>query len=646
LRDFDATKREILDRVSLLEVVSQHVELKQRGGSHGGGRYVGLCPFHSEKTPSFNVSPEKGFFKCFGCGKGGDLFTFVQWIDHVSFGEALRMLADRAGVDLGRHNNPASSLAKGGLNGDSVQPSRTDLAKVNEWACGYFRKQLLNSNAARHAREYVRSRGIGKEIEDRFEIGFAGEDVTEFTRCAGQAGWNAALLTAADLLREGDDGHRYATFRNRLMFPIRDAMNRVVGFGGRTLGEDRAKYLNTRQTPLFEKGKGLYGIVQARRRIGEVKRAVVVEGYTDCIIAHQAGFGETLATLGTALTTMQVDLIRRYAGTCVFMFDADEAGERAADRAITVAMPRYLTVKLAQIPEGKDPADFLQSHRPEEFAAMLDSACDALQFKWDRMLQRFDGSNDARSRHNAVTEFIGIVASACDSAVLDPIGRGLIVNKMAGLLSVETVEIHRLIRQSCSSRSHGQLDHDQGKAEVNSENQQDRPDSDQSNLVRILEVLLNEPGLWSMARDDFEPDRFDSARDGRIAAVVVELAGQYGEFDLSEVMARCENPLDTQRVVELAQRGADRGNYERTLTVALEGVRQVRAARQVATLRGSVIRELNSQSMETPAKTEATDSYFAGVKQHHHFAGARLIGRGANYTGSTGESESSPEKVK
>ncbi|MCH8967155.1 MAG: DNA primase, partial [Planctomycetes bacterium] len=324
MHDFELKKRQITDRLDILAVASQHVRLKR-----SGRRWVGLCPFHSEKTPSFTVTPDLGLFKCFGCGKGGDLFSFVQMRENVPFGEAFRMLADRAGVEL-----------VAGPTERSQGPGRVDVAKVNEWALRFFRANLTSAELGKNARDYLRGRGFSDEIVERFELGLATDGAPAIKDAAKRAGFDAPLLLGADLVREGDSGGAYETFRNRLIFPIRDATGRVVGFGGRTLVDDRAKYLNTRQTVLFDKGRGLYGIHQARTAVQERGRAVVVEGYTDCLAAHQAGFTETVATLGTAMTESQVDLLRRDSDAIILRFDSDDAGEAAADRAIHVALPR------------------------------------------------------------------------------------------------------------------------------------------------------------------------------------------------------------------------------------------------------------------------------------------------------------------
>ena len=238
MHSFESKKREILDRVDIVDVVSEHVSLKRRGRS-----WVGLCPFHNEKTPSFTVSSERGTFKCFGCGKGGDVFSFVQTRENVAFMDAFRILADRAGVELIQASGTAAS-----------GPSRSDLASVNAWGTKFFRARLRHETIGASARHYLDGRGISAESAERFCIGLAANGLPDLRSAAEQAGIDVKMLIAADLIRKSEDGRTYETFRDRLIFPIRDATKRVVGFGGRTLVDDRAKYLNTRQTSL---GQGI-----------------------------------------------------------------------------------------------------------------------------------------------------------------------------------------------------------------------------------------------------------------------------------------------------------------------------------------------------------------------------------------------------
>ena len=554
LHAFETRKSQILDRVDILDLVSEHVSLKQRGP-----RWVGLCPFHSEKTPSFTVRPDMGFFKCFGCGKGGDVFSFVQFRENVSFVESMRMLADRAGVEMGDAGQT-----------DASGPSRADVARVNAWAMKFFQGQLLNPQVGRSAREYVAGRKISDEMVERFGIGLATGESPGLQEAAARAGIANTLLVEADLLRRGESGDLYETFRNRLMFPIRDATNRVVGFGGRTLGDDRAKYLNTRQNLLFDKGRGLYGIDLARQVMSDRGRVVVVEGYTDVVACHQAGFTEAVATLGTAMTEMQVDLLRRYTDRIILLFDSDEAGTAAADRAIQVALPRCVAVQLARIPDGKDPSEFLGRGGVEDFSDVLNGAVDALEFKWTQTRRRFQGGQRDGQRREAVMDFLRVVAGGIDTNAVDAIQRGLLVNQVAHLLRMDRGEVDRMMTRLRSRRESRPATEQAPAVAV-------RPvaerGAEQAAWTTLLEVLLNEPGVLADLDDLPDVGRIVDERDQRIAAVVRSLFAELGEFRLADVLARLNDPLEVERVMVLAHRGAERGNYEQTFGVNVERIR-------------------------------------------------------------------------
>lgn len=584
MNDLDSIKAEITARVGLVDVASEHVSLIRRGG-----RLVGLCPFHNEKTPSFYVSPDKGFFKCFGCGRGGDVFTFVMLRENVDFGEALRILADRAGVQLKR--STGGGVPKG--------VDRVDLARINAWAADYFHRCLKNPHVGASAARYLDTRGVQPPSVARFMLGFAGDDLNGLTAAARGAGISVDGLVAADLARRGERGDLYCTFRNRVMFPIRDAMNRVVGFGGRTLGDDPAKYLNTRQTVLFDKSRVLYGVDQARTPMTQSGRSVVVEGYLDCIAAHQAGFAETVATLGTAMSEAHVQLLRRYAGVSVFLFDADSAGEAAAERALRVALPRHLEVKLARVPDGKDPADFLQAHSGQDFAGVLNSAVDALEFKWNLTLRRFEGGGGGRARNEAVDELLTHLRDASQSGSLDEISRGAIFARLAGLAEIPVADVHRLYDRrmrrpvSRSSPAAGP-----NAAATPAEVDDQARDEEQDGLRIMLEVLLNEPGLFEAVRDVFAPQRFRDRGDARIAQVVADLAETVGEFHLAEVIARFEDPQLTSRATELALAGERIGNFQRRLIE----VARTKVENAASTARGRSIQSVKQWAELAPTR--------------------------------------------
>lgn len=545
-----AIKEQIRNRVDLVELVSEHTALKRRGRN-----YTGLCPFHQEKTPSFSVNPDRQFFKCFGCGVGGDVFTFLQLRESVDFPEAIRILADRAGIDL----RPSERSAEG-------SSSRAEIGRINSWACGFFQKQLRDSPSGESAREYVRQRGMAPELVDRFGIGLAIGNSASLLQAALSAGFDRQLVVNAGLCKTNEEkGTQYDTFRDRLIFPIRDTMRRCIGFGGRTLVDAPAKYLNTPETALFDKSKTLYGIDLARDAIVEANSAIVVEGYTDCIAAHQHGFRNTVATLGTAATDSHMSSLRRYCETVILVFDSDAAGEAAADRALAVGLKHNLTISLASIPGAKDPADYLQTIGPKGFSGLLNSAVDALVFRWNRTRERYRSDDSAAGRREAVSEFVTLVSELAEFGVLDAIQQGIVIGQLGNLLSVPAEQVRSLLGRR------GGLARRSPTSAVDGRTEGGRPrDSEQVALVTVLGVLVNEPGLFDRVTDVFIPDRFADPAYRQIAECVCELAASTGEFCLAELLSSTQSVREAEILTDLATQGPATANRE----AVLEGARQ------------------------------------------------------------------------
>ncbi|MEK6797860.1 MAG: DNA primase [Planctomycetota bacterium] len=605
LNNLELKKRQILDRVDLYEVVAEQVALKR-----SGRRWLGLCPFHSEKSPSFTVSPELGLFKCFGCGRGGDVFSFVQLRENVPFMEAFRILADRAGISLDEPKATSSGVD---------EPGRGDIAKVNEWAARFFRAKLRDETIGRSAREYVAGRALSDAVVDGFGLGLAVPGGPSLRTSAAKAGFSDAILLAADLIRRGESGDSYDTFRDRLMFPIRDAGGRVLGFGGRTLIDDRAKYLNTSQNVLFDKGSTLYGIDVARKAMTDRRRAVVVEGYTDCLACHQCDVGEAVATLGTALTESHVNVLRRFCEEVILLFDSDQAGEAAAERAVRVAVPMSLRVRLARIPDGKDPCDYL-GHGSGAFSDVLNHAVDALELAWLTTLRRFGGGSSDGKRREAVLDFLRLVADASSTRAVDPIQRGLLINQVAHLLRMDRDEVRRMV-----TRTGQRPPRPSTATAVSTGAARSSPrDSEQSAWATVLEIGLNEPALLMSSFTELDPSRITDPRDRRIAAALLGASEELGAISLADMLARCGVEGDAARVEELARRGAERGRFAETLAIALERIAQRRTANEAEEDRELMLSP--SMNLNTDERlAEQTLRFAASVSQNRHFAPRRAI---------------------
>ncbi len=524
--------------------------------------------------------------------------------------ESMRILADRAGIEM----NEARPTGP-------TEPGRADLAKVNAWAVGFFRSQLLDAELGRFAQGYLRHRQVTDEMAERFQLGLAVDGDDRLQRAAGQKGIDRSLLLAADLIRQNERGRSYDTFRNRLMFPIRDTTGRAIGFGGRTLVEDRAKYLNTAQNALFDKGRSLYGIELARQALSERHRAIVVEGYTDCLAAHQAGFAETVATLGTALTEAQVGLLRRYCEEIIFLFDSDDAGEAAAERAIRVALPQCVTVRLAHIPDGQDPSDYLSHASADAFSDVLNKAVDALEFKWSRLRERYEGEAPNTRRHEAILDFLRVVAEGVETSAVDAIQRGLLVNQVAHLIGADRDEVSRLMRRFTRSRSTGKA---QGTGDAEPRRHSSAPDGEQAAWSRVLEVLLGEPTALRSVNDVPDIGRIADLRDRRIAQTVLELAGGLDGFSIADVLARCHDAADAERAAELARRGANLTRHGATLQSAFDRIAKAIEHEKLELYKQGLLRAETEHDTDVNG-TELREMIQNGVKKHRHFAPRRLI---------------------
>ena len=349
----------------------------------------------------------------------------------------------------------------------------------------------------------------------------------------------------------------------------------------------------------------------------------MVEGYTDCLAAHQAGFTETVATLGTAMTESQVDLLRRYCDEVILLFDSDQAGEAAADRAIRVALPRCLACRLARIPDGKDPSEFLNHLAgADAFSDVLNGAVPALEFKWLQTRERFGGDYSDAHRREAVLDFLRVVAEAADARMVDAIQRGLLVNQVAHLLQMPRSEVLRLMDRLRPRRREAAAPAQARKKQPSAVPQ----DGVQAAWTRVLEVLLNEPRACPAAEELPDMNGIADERDRRIARIVSGLIQQGGEYRLADVLARCEEPGDSDRVAALAQRGAHRGNFEATLQIALAQLG--RTARGYEVQRGKERFLRAGVGREAPSSAEAAhdqEMVSGGVKEHRHFVPRRLI---------------------
>ncbi|HKE37737.1 MAG TPA: DNA primase [Candidatus Baltobacteraceae bacterium] len=377
--------REIHARVDIANFIGEYVPLRKRGND-----LVGLCPFHSEKTPSFHVHPDRGFFKCFGCGVGGDVITFVQKLENVAFGEAVRVLAVKAGVEL-EPENPRAARARS---------EREAIYDANRLAAAFFAREL-QSDAGARARAYCEKRGFSAATIERFGLGYALDSWDALVRELQANDVDLVLAAKAGLLKPGQRGY-YDFYRDRLIVPTYATTGEVIAFGGRALGDAEPKYLNTAGTPVYTKGQHLYALNVARRAAQSDRTLIVVEGYLDCIAMHQAGFENAVAALGTSFTPEQATELRKYADYVYLCFDGDTAGNAAATKAVDVASKAIehtgSAVRIVLLPPGEDPDSFLRQHGAAALRDLLGRAKPAIEFKIDAEVDRLRAGFDTPAK--------------------------------------------------------------------------------------------------------------------------------------------------------------------------------------------------------------------------------------------------------
>jgi len=414
---------EVRSASDIIDVVSAYVRLKRRGKS-----YVGLCPFHQEKTPSFHVTPDKQMFYCFGCQEGGNIFTFLMKTEKVSFVEAVKTLANRAGIEL-----PVTESNR------TESTQHEQLFRANMIAARFYHNSLTQTSEGEYALEYFRKRGFTDETIKQFGLGYAPRGWQALINHAAEHGLDAEQLEKAGLAGKRDDGSMYDRFRGRAIFPILSTTGRVVAFAGRQLYDDDtlAKYINTPETPIYQKGKLLYGLSMTRDDIRKLEYAILVEGYTDLISMYQSGIKNVVATSGTALTEEQIRLLGRYAPAVVIVYDADSAGSAAALRGVELILEKGLDVKIAQLPEGEDPDSFVRNQGKEAFLDLIDDSTSFINFKASE-LQKQGLFTTPEGQTQAVRAIIETLAK-----IPDELKRNFYIKAIAERYDVYESTLHR-----------------------------------------------------------------------------------------------------------------------------------------------------------------------------------------------------------
>ena len=543
----DSFLRELAERNDIVEVVSEHVALTKRSGTN----MFGLCPFHSEKTPSFSVSPERQFYHCFGCGKGGSVIDFVMEVEKLPFQDAVQHLARRAGMTVPEEDGDRDTARR-----------RARLYELNREAARFFYGLLIGGTGGR-ARQYLDMRGISAATARIFGLGFAPDSWDTLARAMKQKGFSEEELVAAGLARSGKKGGVYDLFRDRLVFPVIDIRGQVIGFSGRILGDGEPKYLNTPETGVFSKSRNLYALNLANKsKSGYI---ILTEGNIDVVALHQAGFDSAVASLGTSLTPEQARLISRYVDRVIISYDADNAGLRAANRAIGILEKLNINVRVLRLDGAKDPDEFIKRRGAAAFRNLIEKSENHIEYRLKDALRKHDVESD-EGRVGFLKEATELVASLPGVVEREVYGmRVAEISKVSG--EAVAAEVRR-IRSRLEGRKKRDEERESMRVERNiqPESRNIRYDNVRSAAAEegIIRLLCLEPALFA-ARDDLPAkEDFSSEFLARLFETLLERTGRGEEIHMT-ALSSIFSPEEMSHLTGIIQKPESLSQGERAL---------------------------------------------------------------------------------
>lgn len=516
MRLSDSFLEQLRANTDIESVISPYVNLRRRGKN-----LVGLCPFHNEKTPSFTVYPENGSFYCFGCGVGGDVITFVRRMENLDYMEAVKQLADRAGM----------ALPEDGYD-DTLAKKRTAVLAANRAAAKFFHSQLF-TDRGRHALNYFLDRRLTMETIRHFGLGFAPDDWRALKNHLNEQGFDDVLLESANLLRRSDKNGKvsyYDNFRNRVMFPIIDPRGNVIAFGGRVLDDSKPKYINTSDTLVYKKSNGVFALNFAKN--GNDGKLIIAEGYMDVIALHQAGFTNAVACLGTALTKEQANLLSRYADEIILSYDADEAGQKATARALGIFGTTGMEIKVLRLTGGKDPDEIIKKYGAQRFRDIINGAANDTEYRLLRARQGIDlSTDDGKVKYlSAATEVLAGIPS--------PVEVDVYASRLANELGVDKLAIESQVkykREGLRKRRMAQREQDQKRLLINGQNTKNPERSQHLRAAKAEETLIaslmRNPDFYNKLKDELSADYFVTALNRRIFSVILSRLEEGGNTE-------------------------------------------------------------------------------------------------------------------
>ncbi len=507
---------EIKYRNDIESVISSYITLKRRGKN-----LIGLCPFHGEKTPSFTIYPENGSFYCFGCKVGGDVFTFVKNIENLDYIEAVKLLADRCGVVIPENGYD-----------NSIADLKNRIYEINRAAAKFY-NSYMETPAGKWAAEYYAARGLSPQTVRSFGLGAAPDSWDSLVKHLRAKGFSDNEMIQANVVTKGRNGSCYDRFRNRAMFPIINVRGNVIGFSGRRRGENKeeAKYVNTSDTPVYKKSQNLFGINVAKSYCNDT--LILVEGNLDVISLHQAGFKNTVCPLGTAFTSEQANLITRYTKEVYICFDSDEAGQKAIEKAIDIFAQTGVNVKIALLPDGKDPDEFLKKNSPAKFQKLLDDAISATEFKLLKVAGGVDLASD-----NAKIKYLNQAAEIL-ARTNDPIEADFYTSKLSEKYGISRIAIKAKVdeikRKSAAQRQRKEIT---AMAEPRFDRNDVNPERRGNERAvsaeeTIISILMKHPDLVGYTKMTISIDDFVTSLNKRLLSTLFKLSDEHQSFDFA-----------------------------------------------------------------------------------------------------------------
>ena len=529
----DEVIEEVRSSNNIVDIIGGYVRLQKKGSS-----YFSLCPFHNEKSPSFSVSPNKQMYYCFGCGAGGNVFTFIMEYENQSFPEAVKILADRAGIAL-----PEAELTE---EQKRERNKRQQLLEINKTAANYFYYQL-NGDQGQQAREYLENRRLSKETQIHFGLGYASKYSNDLYLYLKKKGYQDQILKETGLLTYDEKRGVHDKFWNRVMFPIMDVNNRVIGFGGRVMGDGTPKYLNSPETMLFDKSRNLYGLNYART--SRKPYMIICEGYMDVIAMHQAGFTNAVASLGTAFTAQHSVLLKRYTQEVRLAYDSDGAGQKAALRAIPILKSAGINVRVIHMDPYKDPDEFIKNLGTEAFQERIDAAESSFMFEIS-VLEKNYKQSDPEGR----ASFMKAMARRLLEFPQE-LERNIYIDAIAGRYGIASEELKRMVNSFGASMSREQVEaaiyQQQEREEMPAKKRVEKEDSVLTAQKFFLTWLIEEPSIYDKTKDYINEDDFVEPLYHHVAALVFEELRATGQVMPARILNQFEDVEEQKTAASL-----------------------------------------------------------------------------------------------